>query len=74
MTVIRLLSLLALAAVLSSHNTLGQSPAGLKRPISLDKTSGGDLFVLDASGEVLRLKISPQGAAPVSSFRLEAFT
>lgn len=62
--------LIVVVFVLPTHDTLGQKSTGLTRPISLDKINGGDLFALDASGAVLRLKIGPQGATPVSSFKL----
>jgi hypothetical protein len=65
--------LIAVVLMLSPHNILGQKSTGLKRPISLDKINGGDLFALDGAGAVLRLKVGQQGAVPGSSFKLPAF-
>lgn len=56
--------------LLSPPLTIGQNATGLRKPIALDKIDGGDLFALDASGAVLRLKASGQTLAASGSFRL----
>lgn len=50
--------------------TTGQNGKSSRRPIALDKIDGGDLFALDASGSVLRLRASGQTITPSGSFNL----
>lgn len=50
--------------------TIRQNAKELRRPIALDKIDGGDLFALDASGAVLRLKASGQTLTLSGSFSL----
>lgn len=41
-----------------------------KRPVAVETSAGGDLFVLDASGKVLRLKVTAQGLTSAGDFPL----
>lgn len=65
----RLVAIILLSPLLASAQTFSQQSQH-KRPVAVGKMIGGDLFVLDASGRVLRLKVTAQGLASAGAFSL----